>query len=136
MIPILLYYSTHKCISISYGDYRLWFFNSVISYAHACFSDIKIFFFLKTHAIEKKSKEHTIHRIFGRKILQRIWRNVRKTWTVFIKICDIQNVQNLLNIMHTLFLRLRKTLVIIFSIIIVVQFFLAKSYCTVSALKY
>lgn len=30
------------------------------------------YFFLKTHAIEKKSKEHTIHRIFGRKILQRI----------------------------------------------------------------
>lgn len=103
MIPILLYYSTHKCISISYGDYRLWFFNSVISYAHACFSDIKIFFFLKTHAIEKKSKEHTIHRIFGRKILQRIWRNVRETWTVFIKICYIQNIQILQKIMHDLF---------------------------------
>lgn len=104
MIPILLYYSTHKCISISYGDYRLWFFNSVISYAHACFSDIKIFFFLKTHAIEKKkSKEHTIHRIFGRKILQRIWRNVWETWTVFIKICYIQNIQILQKIMHDLF---------------------------------
>lgn len=61
------------------------------------------YFFLKTHAIEKKSKEHTIHRIFGRKILQRIWRNVRETWTVFIKICYIQNIQILQKIMHDLF---------------------------------